>query len=133
MRYGFTCLWACEVNRAAMDYRDLRREFGVDLRLIGGIDLDALRRGRNAIREELTTRLPPLLAQGGYVPLADGRIREKVRYADYCYYRRLLHELVSSTAASDFSRLGPCAGIGCALSWQAGGRGIAYSHPGIAG
>ncbi len=98
LQHGFNCLWACEVNLQAMDYRDLRREFGTDLRLIGGIDLDALRQGRNAIYTELTTKLPPLLAQGGYVPLADGRIREEVRYADYRYYRRLLQELVSPAA-----------------------------------
>jgi hypothetical protein len=96
LKYGFNCLWACEVNLQAMDYRDLRREFGTDLRLIGGIDLDALRQGRNAIYKELTTKLPPLLAQGGYIPLADGRIREDVHYADYIYYRRLLQEILAS-------------------------------------
>ena len=99
LKKGFNCLWACEVNLAAMDYRDLRREFGTDLRLIGGIDLDALRRGRDAIRRELTGKLPPLLAQGGFIPLADGRVREDVRYADYCYYRRLLLEIVRSAGA----------------------------------
>jgi len=96
LKYGFNCLWACEVDLQAMDYRDLRREFGTDLRLIGGIDLDALRQGRNAIYKELTTKLPPLLAQGGYIPLADGRIREDVHYADYIYYRRLLQEILAS-------------------------------------
>ena len=97
LEYGFNCLWACEVNLQAMDYRDLR-EFGTDLRLIGGIDLDALRQGPRAIYTELTAKLPPLLAQGGYIPLADGRIREEVRYTDYRTYRRLLQELVSAVA-----------------------------------
>jgi hypothetical protein len=92
--YGFNCLWACEVNIAAMDYRDLRRKFGKDLQLIGGIDLDALRRGRTAIHQELTQKLPPLLSQGGYIPLADGRIREDVQYPNYVYYRRLLQSLI---------------------------------------
>lgn len=94
LEHGFNCLWACEVNLKTMDYRDLRREFGTDLRLIGGIDLDALRQGEKAIRKELTTKLPPLLAEGGYIPLADGRIREDVRYADYRYYRHLLREII---------------------------------------
>jgi hypothetical protein len=94
LEHGFNCLWACEVNLKTMDYRDLRREFGTDLRLIGGIDLDALRQGEKAIRKELTTKLPPLLAEGGYIPLADGRIREDVRYADYMYYRHLLREII---------------------------------------
>ncbi|MCP4902755.1 MAG: hypothetical protein GY906_37820, partial [bacterium] len=70
---GINCLWACEVNTEAMDYFDLRREFGTDLRLIGGIDLDVLRQDRAAIRRELETKVPPLLAEGRYIPLADGR------------------------------------------------------------
>jgi uroporphyrinogen decarboxylase len=95
LEYGFNGLWACEVNVETMDYRDLRREFGRDLRLIGGIDLDALRRGRESIREELEEKVPPLIADGGYVPLADGRVREDVPFSDYVYYRQLLKALIS--------------------------------------
>ena len=51
MKWGFNCLWACEVNLDVMDYRDLRRRFGPELRLIGGIDLDALRMDKEAIRK----------------------------------------------------------------------------------
>lgn len=93
LKWGFNCLWACEVNIAAMDYRDLRREFGRDLRLIGGIDLDALRHGKEAIKREVVDKVPPLLADGGYVPLADGRIREDVPFENYAYYRRLLESV----------------------------------------
>jgi uroporphyrinogen decarboxylase len=90
---GFNCLWACEVNVDAMDYRDIRREFGRDLRLIGGIDLDALRHGKEAIRREIEEKVPPLLTEGGYVPLADGRVREDVPFANYVYYRQLLERV----------------------------------------
>ena len=93
LRWGFTCLWACEVNVEAMDYRDLRREFGRDLRLIGGIDLDALRHGKEAIRREVEEKVPPLVADGGYVPLADGRVRKDVLFENYVYYRRLLEKV----------------------------------------
>jgi len=95
LKRGFNCLWACEVDAAAMDYRDIRREFGRDLRLIGGIDLDALRCGREAIRREIMEKVPPLLESGGYIPLADGRVREDVRYEDYLYYRELLAEVTA--------------------------------------
>jgi uroporphyrinogen-III decarboxylase len=94
LKWGFTCLWACEVNIEAMDYRDLRREFGRDLRLIGGIDLDALRRDKEAIRREIEEKVPPLVADGGYVPMADGRVREDVRFENYVYYRRLLEKVI---------------------------------------
>ena len=71
----------------------MRREFGRDLRLIGGIDLDALLRGKAAIRREMTRRAPRLLEQGGYIPLADGRIRAGVTLENYLYYRRRLEEV----------------------------------------
>ena len=90
LKYGFNCLWACEVNIDAMDYRSLRREFGRELRLIGGIDLDALRFGKQRIYREVREKVPPLLQQGGYVPLADGRVRADVPYENYLYYRQLL-------------------------------------------
>ena len=94
LKWGFNCLWAYEVCVDAMDYRDLRREFGRDLRLIGGIDLDALRKGRDAIREEIEAKVPPLVAGGGYVPLADGRVREDVAFEDYAYYRHMLRKVL---------------------------------------
>lgn len=93
LKWGFNCLWACEVNAEAMDYRTLRREFGPDLRLIGGIDLDALRQGKAAIKRELHAKIPPLLIDGGYVPMADGRVREDVPFKNYIYYRRLLKKI----------------------------------------
>ena len=90
LKWGFNCLWACEVNIEAMDYRDLRREFGRDLRLIGGIDLDTLRQSKEAVRREVEEKVPPLVAEGGYVPLADGRVRADVPFENYMHYRKLL-------------------------------------------
>jgi hypothetical protein len=91
---GFNCLWACETNSDEMDYRDLRKEFGRDLRLIGGIDLDALRHDKVSIRQEIEEKIPPLLASGGFIPLADGRIRKDVLFENYLYYRRLLEQMI---------------------------------------
>ena len=77
----------------AMDYRSLRRQFGRELRLIGGVDVDTLLLSRDAIRREIKTKVPPLLAQGGYVPLADGRVRVNVPWENYVYYRQVLEEV----------------------------------------
>jgi uroporphyrinogen decarboxylase len=96
LKWGFNCLWACEVNIEAMDYRDLRREFGRDLRLIGGIDLDTLRQDKEAVRREVEEKVPPLVADGGYVPLADGRVRADVPYENYVYYRELLQKVTQT-------------------------------------
>ena len=96
LKWGFNCLWACEVNVDAMDYRDLRREYGRDLRLIGGIDLDVVHRDKDSIRREIEEKVPPLLAQGGYIPLADGRVRADVPFENYVYYRRLLEQVTTT-------------------------------------
>jgi hypothetical protein len=96
IKWGLNCLWACEVNNEEMNYPDLRREFGRDLRLIGGIDLDTLREGKAAIRQEIESKVPALLTDGGYIPLADGRVREDVPYENYVYYRELLKEIIGS-------------------------------------
>jgi hypothetical protein len=95
LKWGFNTLWACEVNIEAMDYRSIRKEFGKKLRLIGGIDLDALRKSKEAIRREIEANVPPLIADGGYVPLADGRVREDVPFENYVYYRELLAEITA--------------------------------------
>ena len=96
LKYGFNCLWACETNSLAMDYRDLRKEFGRDLRLIGGLDLDVLRKNKAAIRKEIEEKVPPLIDSGGYIPLADGRVRKDIPFENYVYYRRLLEEITTS-------------------------------------
>jgi Uroporphyrinogen decarboxylase (URO-D) len=93
VKWGFTCLWACEAPQKDMDYRELRREFGRDLRLIGGIDLDVLRLNKESIRREVYEKVPPLLADGGFVPLADGRVRKDIPLENYLYYRRLFEEV----------------------------------------
>jgi hypothetical protein len=91
---GFNCLWAYETNCREMEYPELRREFGRDLRLIGGIDTDALRQDRDAIRREIEEKVPALLADGGYIPTADGRIREDVSFQNYQYYRKLMQKYI---------------------------------------
>lgn len=90
---GFNCLWAVEAPPDAMDYRDLRRQYGRDLRLIGGIDTDALRRGKAAIQQALA-QAAPLVGDGGYIPLLDGRVRDDVDYSAYLTYRKLLEEII---------------------------------------
>jgi hypothetical protein len=92
---GINCLWACECGTDAMDYGPIREEFGQNLRLIGGIDLDVLHGDLEGIKKEIFAKVPPLLAQGGYLPLLDGRVRKIVPLEKYKYYRQTLEELVN--------------------------------------
>lgn len=91
---GFTCLWACECPYPEMDYRAIRAEFGPTLRLIGGLDSDVLRGEQDGIDRLLTETAAPLLEQGGYIPLLDGRVRKDIPFQNYLNYRRKLLALV---------------------------------------
>jgi len=92
---GFTCLWSCETNAPAMDYKNIRKIFGPDLGLIGGIDLNMLRQGKKSIDQELEQKLPELLHQGNYIPLANGRVRADIPFENYLYYRKKLYSMVT--------------------------------------
>jgi uroporphyrinogen decarboxylase len=94
---GINCLWAVEAPPDEMDYLDIRREFGKDLRLIGGIDTDILREPspeqRPAAIRAALDRVAALVEEGGYIPLLDGRVRDDVRYEDYLFYRQELRKI----------------------------------------
>jgi hypothetical protein len=94
LKTPINCLWASETNMDFMDYRILRESYGTDLGLIGGIDTDVLLQGKEAIQNEIEQKVPLLLQQGGYIPLADARIREYIPYENYIYYRELLEKRV---------------------------------------
>lgn len=91
---GFNTLWAMETETTAMDYRRLRREFGRALRFIGGIDLDVLLAGEAAIEREMHDRVPELVAMGGCIPLADGRVRATMTWQAYAHYRTMLERML---------------------------------------
>jgi hypothetical protein len=93
---GVTMLWISEAAELPeLDYRTLRREYGSELGLIGGIPLSILRTGpSNEIRDQLRQTITPLLESGRYVPLASGRIREEIPWQAYKRYREVLAEVI---------------------------------------
>jgi uroporphyrinogen decarboxylase len=70
---------------AGMDVVDLRRRYGRDLLMTGGIDKRVLAKGRRAIDEELAYKLP-VAEQGGYIPTIDHAIPHDVPYENFVYY-----------------------------------------------
>jgi hypothetical protein len=90
---GINTLWIGNTGPAGLDYVAVRREYGRDLQLIGGIDVRVLEADRAAIEAEVMRVVPPLLEQGGYVPMVDGRVRKYVPYGNYRAYRELIRDL----------------------------------------
>lgn len=79
--------------QAGMDVVAVRRQFGRDLRMWGGIDKRALAWGREAMDAELA-RVAPLVRDGGYVPFPDHSLPPDVSYANYCYFMERLPSIL---------------------------------------
>ncbi|HID94978.1 MAG TPA: hypothetical protein EYP53_02830 [Candidatus Latescibacteria bacterium] len=79
---------------ANMDPVSIRKEYGRNLVIFGGIDKRALSRGRAAIEEEVTSRVPYLLVTGGYIPGIDHSTPPDVSFDNYRYFVELVRDLV---------------------------------------
>jgi hypothetical protein len=73
------------IEAAHTDPWKLRRDYGDDALLLGGVDKLALIAGKGAIDRELE-KLRPLVERGGYLPCVDHRVPPDVTYANYLYY-----------------------------------------------
>lgn len=89
---GITCHWPLEVA-AGMDPVKLRKKYGKDLVLAGGIDKRVLAKDKQAIREELLGKLPFLLETGGYIPHLDHTVPPDIPYENFLYYLELKYAI----------------------------------------
>jgi uroporphyrinogen decarboxylase len=91
---GITCHWPLE-QASYMDPVALRKEFGRDLVLCGGIDKRELRKDRKAIEREVFAKIPPLLESGGFIPHLDHSFPPDISYDNFRYYMELKLKLIS--------------------------------------
>ncbi|MFH1570023.1 MAG: hypothetical protein ABIL09_18665, partial [Gemmatimonadota bacterium] len=96
MEAGVNCFWPLE-QASGMDPLRLRRKFGKDLVLCGGLDKREIAKGRRAIEEELRSKIPPMLDEGGYIPHIDHAISPEIAYDDFMYYMELKLKLTGRT------------------------------------
>lgn len=71
----------------------LRKKYGRDLLLCGGIDKRVLARDKKAIEQEVRSKAPWLIEQGGWIPSIDHAVPPDVPFENYCYYWELLREI----------------------------------------
>ncbi|HDZ19870.1 hypothetical protein LCGC14_0562960 [marine sediment metagenome] len=95
MQEGVNIMFPLEVA-AGVDMGDWRKEFGMELRIRGGVDKRALTLGRDAIDAELE-RLKPFMDQGGFIPHLDHLVPPDISYDNYCYYRQQKCKLIGKT------------------------------------
>jgi uroporphyrinogen decarboxylase len=89
---GVNCLWPMEVN-AGMDVAEVRRQYGKDLAMMGGINKYALMKDKDAIDRELD-RVAPVVQGGGYIPMLDHGVPPGIPFENYCYYMERKRELL---------------------------------------
>ncbi len=90
---GINGLWISNILNAGMEYAALRKTFGPDLALIGGIDSGALSQDGNAVRKTVEKTMSPLLESGRYLPCLDDRPRSNISFSQYKLFRELLEEI----------------------------------------
>jgi hypothetical protein len=81
---GLTQLWPFEVQ-AGMDVVKVRKEYGHNLAILGGIDKHALVEGGNTMRQEVD-RVMPLVEDGGYIPELDHGVPPDVSWQNFLEY-----------------------------------------------
>ena len=89
---GINFHWPLECA-AGMDAVALRKKYGKDIILGGNIDKRALSKGKDAIREEVMSKVPFLLESGGYFPSVDHVVPPDVTWEDYRYFINTLREV----------------------------------------
>ncbi len=89
---GINYIWPFEVA-AGNDAVTLRKKYGKDLIIGGAIDKRALIKGKEAIREEVMSKVPFLLEQGGYFPSVDHLVPPDVSFENYCYFINTMREV----------------------------------------
>ncbi len=82
---GVNVMFPIEIGAWNGDPMALRRKYGKELRVFGGIDKLALERGPAAIDAEIERR-KPLMAEGGFVPLPDHLITPDTPLKNVQYY-----------------------------------------------
>jgi uroporphyrinogen decarboxylase len=80
-------------RNAGMDVAVLRKKYGRELLMHGGVDKTALACGPQAIDAELEKCVPVAL-EGGYIPTVDHSLPPDISYANFQYYWRRKKEML---------------------------------------
>ena len=78
---------------AGMDIVKMRKKFGKNLIIIGGIDKRVLAKGKKEIEKEVMSKVPYLLSSGGCFPCIDHCVPPNVPFDNYLYYLELIRKL----------------------------------------
>jgi len=89
---GFDIMFPIEVGTWNANPMELRKKFGSQLNMFGGVDKRVIPMGETAIRRHLLT-LKPAVDEGGYIPIPDHRIPPECSYNDFLIYIKVFNEV----------------------------------------
>jgi uroporphyrinogen decarboxylase len=89
---GVNMMYPFEVQ-AGMDVREVRKKYGKKLAIQGGLDKRALALDHDAIREEVESKVPQLIRDGGYIPSLDHNVPPDVPLENFEFYVELVREI----------------------------------------
>ncbi len=90
---GLNCVYPLEVAPGE-DIVALRKQYGEDLLMIGGLDKRVLAKDKVAVKTEVMAKVPFMIESGGWIPSMDHCVPPDVPLENYLYYLDLLHEIV---------------------------------------
>jgi len=90
---GINGIWPLE-QAAGMDPIKLRKKYGKDIVLLGGIDKRELTKDKASIEKELYSKVPYLLEYGGYIPHLDHTFPPDIPYDNFLHYMELKKKLL---------------------------------------
>lgn len=89
---GINFMWPLECA-AGMDGVALRKKYGKDIVLAGGLDKRELLGDKAALRKEVMRKVPFLSETGPYFPTPDHSVPAETPFDNFCYYINLLREI----------------------------------------
>jgi hypothetical protein len=89
---GVNVMFPIEIGAWNADPAAFRRQYGKELRVLGGIDKLVLEKDPAAIDAEIARRIP-LMAEGGVIPLPDHLITPDTPLENYKYYLEAIRKL----------------------------------------
>ena len=93
MDAGVDGIWPLE-RVAGMDPVEIRKTYGRDLRLTGGVDKMEIAKGKAAIDNHLAAMVP-LIEEGGFIPTIDHTASPDISLENFVYYMKRKMDLLS--------------------------------------
>lgn len=95
MDAGVDIIWPLE-RAADQDPVRLRKTYGRDLRLWGGVDKRELAKDKKAIDTHLK-HLAPVVEEGGFIPTVDHTVSPDISWENFTYYMERKQKLLNGT------------------------------------